>query len=64
MVGDTNHDLIVKGKIWEVKQVQNSGGPFRGAKESKLKQAGTKTKGTQLLKPVGITRPPKERFVK
>ncbi len=36
MVGDTNHDLIVKGKIWEVKQVQNSGGPFRGAKESKL----------------------------
>jgi len=34
------------------------------ATESKLKQAGTKIKGTSLLKPVGITRPPKERFVK
>jgi hypothetical protein len=34
------------------------------AKESKLKQAGTTTRETQLLKPVGITRPPKERFVK
>ena len=34
------------------------------AKESKLKQAGATTRETQLLKPVGITRPPKERFVK
>ena len=34
------------------------------ATESKVKQAGTKTKGTDLLTPVGITRPPKERFVK
>ncbi len=36
MVGDTTHDLIVKGKVWEVKKVPNSGGPFRGAKEAKL----------------------------
>ena len=34
------------------------------AKESKLKQAKATTRETQLLKPVGITRPPKERFVK
>jgi hypothetical protein len=34
------------------------------AKESKLKQAGAVSRETQLLKPVGITRPPKERFVK
>ena len=36
----------------------------KSAKESKLKQADSKTKSTELLKPVGITRPPKERFVK
>jgi len=36
MVGDTNHDLIVKGKIWEVKLVKKYGGPFRGAKDAKL----------------------------
>ena len=36
MVGDTTHDLMVKGKVWEVKLVKNSGGPFRGAKESKI----------------------------
>ena len=36
MVGDTNHDLIVKGKIWEVKWVKKYGGPFRGAKDAKL----------------------------
>jgi hypothetical protein len=36
MVGDTTHDLMVKGKVWEVKKVENSGGPFRGAKEAKL----------------------------
>ena len=34
------------------------------AKESKLKQPKVTTRETQLLKPVGITRPPKERFVK
>ena len=34
------------------------------AKESKLKQAKATTKETTLLTPVGITRPPKERFVK
>ena len=34
------------------------------AKESKLKQPSATTRETQLLKPVGITRPPKERFVK
>ena len=34
------------------------------AKKSKLKQAKATTRETQLLKPVGITRPPKERFVK
>jgi hypothetical protein len=34
------------------------------AKESKLKQAKATTKETTLLAPVGITRPPKERFVK
>jgi len=36
----------------------------RSSGESKLKQADAKTKSTELLKPVGITRPPKERFVK
>jgi len=36
MVGDTTHDLMVKGKVWEVKKVENSGGPFRGAKDAKL----------------------------
>ena len=34
------------------------------ADTSKLQQADIKTKTTELLKPVGITRPPKERFVK
>jgi hypothetical protein len=34
------------------------------AKESKLKQAAATTRETQLLKPISITRPPKERFVK
>lgn len=36
----------------------------RSAGKSKLKQADAITKSTELLKPVGITRPPKERFVK
>jgi hypothetical protein len=34
------------------------------SKESKLKQADAQIKSTELLKPVGIIRPPKERFVK
>jgi SAM-dependent methyltransferase len=34
------------------------------SKKSKLQQATAVTKETQLLKPVGITRPPKERYVK
>ena len=46
----TPHDLIVKGKVWEVKKVQKSGGPFRGAKEAKL----SKFKfSSNLLKVVG-----------
>lgn len=43
------------------------GGVFNKTKTadiSKLQQADIKTKTTELLKPVGITRPPKERFVK
>ncbi len=36
MVGDTNHDLIVKGKVWEVKLVSKKGGPFRTAKKGKI----------------------------
>jgi|TARA_R110000744_G_C19272795_1_gene552693 hypothetical protein len=34
MIGDTNHDLIVKGKVWEIKGVDHEkGGPFRTAKK-------------------------------
>tara|TARA_R110000737_G_scaffold169516_1_gene195489 strand:+ start:132 stop:1175 length:1044 start_codon:yes stop_codon:yes gene_type:complete len=36
MVGDTNHDLTVKGKVWEVKKVGKKGGPFRAAKKGKI----------------------------
>lgn len=36
----------------------------KSADTSKLQQADTKTRTTELLKPVGIIRPPKERFVK
>lgn len=34
------------------------------AKKSKLQQADAATRQTELLKPIGITRPPKQRFVK
>lgn len=47
-------DPIVSGIFNESKQ----------AEQSKLKQADKKVKSTELLTPVGITRPPKERFVK
>ena len=38
MMGDTNHDLTVGGEVWEVKEVRVGGGPFRGAKKSKISQ--------------------------
>tara|TARA_R110001606_G_C15281943_1_gene640637 strand:+ start:93 stop:1139 length:1047 start_codon:yes stop_codon:yes gene_type:complete len=36
MVGDTSHDLMVKGKVWEIKFVKESGGPFNPAKLGKI----------------------------
>ena len=38
MVGDTSHDLMVKGKVWEIKFVKESGGPFNPAKLGKITQ--------------------------
>ncbi len=45
----TNHDLIVKGKVWEVKKVSKNGGPFRLAKKGAI---GTFKVGRDLYKMV------------
>jgi hypothetical protein len=36
MVGDTTHDLVVGGEVYEVKKVGKSGGPLRPGKKGKI----------------------------